>query len=159
VGSNLRWSVRRVRLEASTVFGAILDPSEFSFSVPRALHGSEVDGARVSSWRGCLARSLLGDDVFSCNLLACSGVLQVMRWLVLEKVPRVTTLWDRPFLETRLPWFGKVPLDLSFKPSHEGVGAFGLMPRSPVTPHGAVLCLAHPYPRACQHLRRLAFPW
>jgi hypothetical protein len=35
-----------------------------SLSLPQALHGSEVNGPRVSSWRGCLARSLLGDDIF-----------------------------------------------------------------------------------------------
>jgi hypothetical protein len=33
-------------------------------TVPRALHGSGVDGVWVGSLRGCLARSLLGGDVF-----------------------------------------------------------------------------------------------
>jgi hypothetical protein len=141
------------------VFEPILEPSGLSFSVPRGLYGSEVDGARVGSCRGCLASSLLGDDVFSYDLLVCLGVLQVMRWSVLEKVPRVTALWGHLFLEARLPWFGKVPPDLSFKSSQKGVGPFGLMPQSLVTPRGVVLHRAHPYPRSCQLLRRLAFPW
>jgi hypothetical protein len=46
------------------VFMPILESSRLPLSVPWAIHGSEVTGARVGSWRGCLARSLLGDDVF-----------------------------------------------------------------------------------------------
>jgi hypothetical protein len=45
-------------------FGLALKSSRLSLSLPRALHGSEVNGPWVSSWRGCLARSLLGDDIF-----------------------------------------------------------------------------------------------
>jgi hypothetical protein len=46
------------------VFGPILEPSRLPFSVPQTLHGSEVNGVWVGSWRGCLARSLLGADIF-----------------------------------------------------------------------------------------------
>jgi hypothetical protein len=46
------------------VFGAVLKSSRLPLSIPQALHGSEVNGARVGSWRGCLVRSLLGDNVF-----------------------------------------------------------------------------------------------
>jgi hypothetical protein len=82
----------------------------------------------------------------------------VVRWSVLEKVVGVTALWGHPFFEARLPWFGKVPPDSSFKPSQEGVDAFGLMPWSGVTPHGVVLRPIHPYRRACQLLRWLTLP-
>jgi hypothetical protein len=46
------------------VFGPILESSRLPLSIPWALHVSEVNGTRVGSWRDCLARSLLGDDVF-----------------------------------------------------------------------------------------------
>jgi hypothetical protein len=46
------------------VFGPIPESSGLPLSVPRALHGSEVNDARFGSWRGCLAKSLLGEDVF-----------------------------------------------------------------------------------------------
>jgi hypothetical protein len=57
------------------VFGPVLVPFGLPFSIPQALHDSEVNGAQVGLWRGCLARSLLGDDVFPSDLLVCSGVL------------------------------------------------------------------------------------
>jgi hypothetical protein len=37
----------------------VLESSRLPPTVPQALHESGVDGARVSSWGGCLARSLL----------------------------------------------------------------------------------------------------
>jgi hypothetical protein len=46
------------------VFRSILESSKLPLSVPQALHGCEVNDDRVGSWRGCLARSLLGDNVF-----------------------------------------------------------------------------------------------
>jgi hypothetical protein len=46
------------------VFGPVLECSRLPLTIPRALHSSGVDGARVGSWRGFLARSLLGGDVF-----------------------------------------------------------------------------------------------
>jgi hypothetical protein len=46
------------------VFGLVLQSSRLPLSIPQALHGIEVNYAWVGSWRGCLARSLLGDDVF-----------------------------------------------------------------------------------------------
>jgi hypothetical protein len=51
-------------MEASTVFRHVLESSRLPLSIPHALHGSEVNGVRVGSWRDCLVRSLLGDDVF-----------------------------------------------------------------------------------------------
>jgi hypothetical protein len=48
--------------------GVFQTPSYYS----QALHGSGVNGASVGSWRGCLARSLLGGNVFPCG---------VMRWM------------------------------------------------------------------------------
>jgi hypothetical protein len=56
------------------VFGSVLESSRLPLSISRVLHVSEVNGTRVDSRRGCLARSLLGDDVF-CDLLIYSGVL------------------------------------------------------------------------------------
>jgi hypothetical protein len=64
VGPDLRRLVHRGQLEASTVFGPVLASSRLSPTIPRALHSSGVDGAWVDSWGGCLARSLLGDNVF-----------------------------------------------------------------------------------------------
>jgi hypothetical protein len=46
------------------VFDPILESSRLPPTVPWALHNSGVDGARVSTWGGCLARSLLGSDIF-----------------------------------------------------------------------------------------------
>jgi hypothetical protein len=46
------------------VFRHVLESSELRLSIPRALYVSEVNGARVGSWRGSLVRSLLGDDIF-----------------------------------------------------------------------------------------------
>jgi hypothetical protein len=51
------------RSEASTVPRPVLESSRLLLTVPRALHDSGKNGARVSSWRGFLARSLLGSDV------------------------------------------------------------------------------------------------
>jgi hypothetical protein len=48
------------------VFGLVLESSRLPLSIPRALHGSEANGAWVGSQRGCLARPLLADDVL-CN--------------------------------------------------------------------------------------------
>jgi hypothetical protein len=53
------------------VFGPILESFRLPPTVPQALHGSGVDGARVGSLGGCLVRSLLGGDVFLCGLLIC----------------------------------------------------------------------------------------
>jgi hypothetical protein len=38
----MRWSVCQGRLEASMVFGPILESSRLPFSIPLAAHGSEV---------------------------------------------------------------------------------------------------------------------
>jgi hypothetical protein len=46
------------------VFRPILESSRLPLTLPRSLHGSGEDSARVDSWRGCLARSLLGGNVF-----------------------------------------------------------------------------------------------
>jgi hypothetical protein len=46
------------------MFGPVLESSRLPLSVPWALHGSEVNGARIGSWRGSLVRSLLGNNVF-----------------------------------------------------------------------------------------------
>jgi hypothetical protein len=42
----------------------VLKSSRLPLSIPQALHGSKVNDAQVNSQRGCLTRSLLGDDVF-----------------------------------------------------------------------------------------------
>jgi hypothetical protein len=55
------------------VFGLVLGSSRLPPTIPRALHGSGVDGTWVSSSGGFLARSLLGGDVFSRG---------AMRWIV-----------------------------------------------------------------------------
>jgi hypothetical protein len=60
----LIWSVCQSRLDAFTVLGPILESSRLHLSVPRALHGSKVNGGRVDLRRGCLASSFLGDDIF-----------------------------------------------------------------------------------------------
>jgi hypothetical protein len=54
------------------MLGPVLESSRLPPTIPQALHGSGVDGARVGSWKGCLARSLLGGDVFPRG---------VMRWM------------------------------------------------------------------------------
>jgi hypothetical protein len=46
------------------VLGPVLESSRLPLTVFQALHGSGVDGTQVSSWRGCIARSLLGSDMF-----------------------------------------------------------------------------------------------
>jgi hypothetical protein len=55
------------------VFGPILESSRLPLPVSQALHGSEVDGARVGSWRGCLARSLFGGDIFPRGVMRWTG--------------------------------------------------------------------------------------
>jgi hypothetical protein len=35
---------------------------------------------------------------------ACSGVLMVMRWLVLEKVPEIAALWGQLCFTAKSPW-------------------------------------------------------
>jgi hypothetical protein len=54
------------------VFRPIRESSRLTLTVPRALLGSGMDNARVSSWGGCLAKSLLGSDIFPRG---------VMRWM------------------------------------------------------------------------------
>jgi hypothetical protein len=83
-GSRHEMSICQGRLEASTVFGPVLESSKFPLSIPRALHGCEVNGALVILRRGCLARSLLGDDVFprggvqwTSYSTPCTGLRQV----------------------------------------------------------------------------------
>jgi hypothetical protein len=46
------------------MFGHIVESSMLPPIISWALHDSGVDGARINSWGGCLARYLLGDDVF-----------------------------------------------------------------------------------------------
>jgi hypothetical protein len=48
-GSSLERSVLRVQLEASTVSDPVLVSSRFPPTIPRALHGSGVDGAWIDS--------------------------------------------------------------------------------------------------------------
>jgi hypothetical protein len=55
------------------LFGPIMESSGLPPTTPRVLHGSGVDGARVSSWGGCLARSLLGGDVFPRGAMRSIG--------------------------------------------------------------------------------------
>jgi hypothetical protein len=55
------------------VFGPILESSRLAPTVPWALHDSGVDGARVDCWGGCVARSLLGSDVFPCRAIRWMG--------------------------------------------------------------------------------------
>jgi hypothetical protein len=72
-GSSLE-KVGLLRLvEASMLFGPVLESSRLALTVPPALHRIGENGARVSSWRVCLVRSLLGDDVFPHG---------AMRWTV-----------------------------------------------------------------------------
>jgi hypothetical protein len=44
-----------------------------SLFVPRALHSTEVNCVQVDSWRGCLARFLLGNDVFHRGVVQWTG--------------------------------------------------------------------------------------
>jgi hypothetical protein len=69
VGPDLRMSVRKGQLEASTVFRPILESYSLPPTIPGALHDSGMDGAQVGSWGGCLAWSLLGGDVFPCGAM------------------------------------------------------------------------------------------
>jgi hypothetical protein len=55
------------------VFGPVLESSMLSLTIPRALHDSGEGGARVGFWRGCLARSLLGGDIFPCRAMRWMG--------------------------------------------------------------------------------------
>jgi hypothetical protein len=55
------------------VFRPVLESSKLPATVPQAQHDSGVDNALVSSFGGCLARSLLGDDVFPCGAMRWMG--------------------------------------------------------------------------------------
>jgi hypothetical protein len=55
------------------MFGPILESSTFPPAVLWALHSSGVDGAQVGSWGGCLARSLLVNDIFSRGAMRWMG--------------------------------------------------------------------------------------
>jgi hypothetical protein len=63
------------QLEASTVFGPVLESSR----PPSVYIGSLLDGrgvsSRVESWRGCLTRSFLGGGIFLLILFTHSGVV------------------------------------------------------------------------------------
>jgi hypothetical protein len=73
VSPDLGWLVCQCQLEASTLFGPVLESSRLPLFIPLALSGSEVNGAQVGSFRGCLARSLLDDDVFPCGGVRWTG--------------------------------------------------------------------------------------
>jgi hypothetical protein len=60
-------------LEASMVFGHVLEFSRLPPTIARAIHDSGVDGVRGGSWGGCLARSLLDGDVFPCGAMRWTG--------------------------------------------------------------------------------------
>jgi hypothetical protein len=60
----MRRSVCRDGLDASTVFEPVLESSNLPLTIPQALQDSGMGGAQVSSWIGCLARSIVGGDVF-----------------------------------------------------------------------------------------------
>jgi hypothetical protein len=47
MGPILRRLVRRGQLEASVVFGPVLESSRLTLTIPWALHGSWENGARV----------------------------------------------------------------------------------------------------------------
>jgi hypothetical protein len=55
------------------MFGPILESSRLPLTVPQVLHGSGVDGAWVGSSRGCLAKSLLGGDIFPHGVMRWTG--------------------------------------------------------------------------------------
>jgi hypothetical protein len=55
------------------VFGPVMESSRLPPTIPRALHDSGVDDARVGSWGDCLARSLLGSDVFPHGAMRWMG--------------------------------------------------------------------------------------
>jgi hypothetical protein len=55
------------------MFGHVLESSRLPPTVPQAHHDSGVDGAQVSSLGGCLARSLLGSDVFPHGAMRWMG--------------------------------------------------------------------------------------
>jgi hypothetical protein len=55
------------------MFGPVLESSSLPVTIPYALHGSGVNGARVGSWRGCLVRFLLGGDVFPHGAMRWMG--------------------------------------------------------------------------------------
>jgi hypothetical protein len=55
------------------VFGPVLESSRLPLTIPWALHNSGVDGAQVGSWGGCLARYLLGGDVFPHGAIRWMG--------------------------------------------------------------------------------------
>jgi hypothetical protein len=64
------------------VFGPILYSSRLPLTIPWALHGSGENDAQVGSWKGCLVRSLHGDDFFLHGS---------MRWIGLPRP--YTGLW------------------------------------------------------------------
>jgi hypothetical protein len=55
------------------VFKSILESSRLPLTISQALHGSGVNNSQFSSWRGCLARSLLGGDVFPHGVMRWTG--------------------------------------------------------------------------------------
>jgi hypothetical protein len=73
LGPILRRYICRGLLDASTVFGPVLEPSRLPLIVPWALNGCGEDGAQVSSWRGCLVRYLLGGDIFPYGAMRWTG--------------------------------------------------------------------------------------
>jgi hypothetical protein len=89
VGLDMRWSVHRGRLEASTVFGSILESSGCSFWLP-GLSGKVVDEARVGSCSSCFVGSLHDGDAFPhggqggwANLLPAAATCNVSSCLVI----------------------------------------------------------------------------
>jgi hypothetical protein len=64
------------------VFRTILESSRLPPTIPQVLHDNGVDDAWVGSLGGCLARSLLGGDVFP------HGAMRWMGW-----PPLYTGLW------------------------------------------------------------------
>jgi hypothetical protein len=61
------------------VFRPVLESPRLPLTIPRAFHGSGVDGAQVGSWGGYLARSLLGsvgmDSLLECLVPGACGLL------------------------------------------------------------------------------------
>jgi hypothetical protein len=56
----MRWLVHGDRLEASTVFGLVLESSHWLLGFP----GDEVDDTQVGPCRGCVVRSFLCGGIF-----------------------------------------------------------------------------------------------
>jgi hypothetical protein len=55
------------------VFGLVLESSRRPPAILWVLNSSGVDGAQVGFWGGCLARSLLGNDVFPHGAMRWMG--------------------------------------------------------------------------------------